>query len=137
MQLANNNKKTTTMTTTINKIDTKSFEFFVKQNTNGRGRKEARFIEAYGDVSFEQAYPIYVAEITERLTQAEKIKAFENYLLSLGVEEIKSNVSESRYYNYQGMKYRFSSHVYPTGSMTNENTIDFAADPQLIETIIF
>jgi len=114
-----------------------TFENFCKTFTNGRGRKESRFIDAYGDVSFEKAYPIYVAEITERLTQAEKIKAFENYLLSLGVEEIKSSVSESRYYNYRGVKYRFSSHVYPTGSMTNENTIDFAADPQLIETIIF
>lgn len=120
---------------TKNKIPT--LEQFKKTFTNGAGRPERRFIEQYGNVSFEEAYPLYVERIIEVLSTLDKIVAFEKHLRSLGLEEKQSNISESRYYYHNGMKYRFSAHVYPTGSMTSENCIDFAADPQLIHTIKF
>lgn len=114
-----------------------TFEQFKKIFTNGAGKPERRFIEQYGNVSFEDAYPVYVERITSMFSTSEKIEAFEKFLRSLGLEEKQSNISESRYYNYNGMKYRFSNHIYPTGSMTSEFCIDFAADPQLIHTIKF
>lgn len=114
-----------------------TFDQFKKTFTNGAGRPERRFIQQYGNVSFEEAYPLYVQRITEMFSTHEKIDAFEKFLRSQGVEQKQSNISESRYYYYNGMKYRFSSHVYPTGSMTSEYCIDFAADPELIHTIKF
>lgn len=114
-----------------------TFEQFKKAFSNRVGRPERRFIEQYGNVSFEDAYPVYVERITEMFSTSDKIVAFENFLRSLGLEENQSNISESRYYQYNGMKYRFSSHVYPTGSMTSDFCIDFAADPELIHTVKF
>lgn len=114
-----------------------SFEIFCKQNTNGVGNKERKYIEIYGDVDFETSYKIYVSEIITHIKRVEKIQEFENFLIENNASEVKSNISESRYYNYNGMKYRFSSHIYPTGSMTNDNCIDLCADPYLIDTINF
>lgn len=114
-----------------------TFDRFKKTFTNGAGRPERRFIEQYGNVSFEDAYPVYVERITEMFSTSDKIGVFENFLRSLGLEEKRSNISESRYYYHNGMKYRFSNHVYPTGSMTSDSCIDFAADPQLIHAITF
>ena len=110
---------------------------FTKSMTNGIGKPERRFIEAYGNVSFEEAYPVYVAGIVELFSVHDKIAAFETYLINKGVSEAQSNISESRYYNYNGIKYRFSTHIYPTGSMTSEFCIDFAANPELINTVKF
>ena len=114
-----------------------TFERFKKIFTNRAGKPERRFIEQYGDVSFEEAYPLYVERITAMFSTKDKIDAFEKFLRSQGVECKQSNVSESRYYYYNGMKYRFSSHIYPTGSMTSEYCVYFAADPELIHTIKF
>jgi len=114
-----------------------TFEQFKKTFTNRAGKPERRFIEQYGNVSFEDAYPLYVERITAMFSTSEKIEAFEKFLRSLGLEEKQSNISESRYYHYNGMKYRFSNHIYPTGSMTSDFCIDFAADPELIHTIKF
>lgn len=107
--------------------------------TNGAGRPERRFIERYGNVSFEEAYPVYISEISKMFDRSDKIKAFEAYLIAKGVRATQSNISESRYYYYNGVKYRFSGHIYPTGSMTDNTieTVDFAADPHLIDTIKF
>lgn len=112
-----------------------TLEQFTKTMTNGAGRKERRFIEKYGDVTFEEAYKVYVTEIKSMLSTNDKINDFERFLINLGAKEIQSNVSESRYYQWNGKKYRFSSHIYPTGSMTSEFCIDLAADPELIHTI--
>lgn len=116
-----------------------TFEMFKKTMTNGAGRPERRFIEQYGNISFEEAYPLYISDLSKYFGQQDKINAFEQFLIAKGVERTQSNISESRYYHYEGVKYRFSSHVYPTGSMSDNTlkTIDFAADPEMIDTINF
>lgn len=118
-----------------------TFEQFRKTFTNGVGRKERRFIEKFGDVSFEEAYPVYIEGIKALFGNDKKIEDFERYLISKGVQRIQSGKSESRYYYYNGVKYRFSSHIYPTGSMTELGgackCIDFAANPELINTVKF
>lgn len=113
------------------------FELFCKQNTNGVGRKERRYIERYGDVPFEDAFVIYLKEINQYKELKDKIAKFEQFLIDNDAERIQSNVSESRYYRYNGIKYRFSSHTYPTGSMTDKTmgVIDLAADPELINEV--
>lgn len=114
-----------------------TLEQFTKSMTNGVGKKDRRFIEQYGDVSFLEAYPLYVQHIKSFFSIDDKIQAFENYLINLGVEATQSKVSESRYYYWKGVKYRFSSHVYPTGSMTSDFCVDLAADRHLIDEIQF
>lgn len=123
--------------TEVDGVKVITFERFCKQNTNRGGRKEWRFIEAYGDVSFEDAYGVYVDDIVLMDKVYKKIESFEKHLVSLGVKCVESNISESRYYNLNGVKYRFSSHVYPTGTMTSENCIDFCANPKMILDIEF
>lgn len=118
-------------------MKTPNFDQFKKTFTNGVGKRDRRMIEQYGDISFEDAYPLYLKRISSFFGNQEKINAFEKHLISLGVNCTESNVSESRYYTYEGVKYRFSSHVYPTGSMTSDFCIDFAADPELINDINF
>jgi UV DNA damage repair endonuclease len=114
-----------------------TFEQFKKTFTNGVGRPEKRFIEQYGNVSFEDAYPLYVTRITKMFSTSDKIDSFEKLLNTLGLQCVQSILSESRYYHYNGIKYRFSSHIYPTGSMTSDTCVDFAANPELIHTITF
>jgi hypothetical protein len=114
-----------------------TFNLFNRTFTNGAGRPDRRFVEKYGEMSFEEAYPLYLKEIEKINENSKKINEFEKHLISLGINCTQSNISESRYYNYNGMKYRFSSHIYPTGSMTNENCIDFASNPELINNISF
>lgn len=114
-----------------------SFEMFKKTMTKYNGKTERRFFDIYGNVSFEEAYQVYFKNISQMFSTADKINSFENLLRSLGVVETQSNVSESRYYNYNGMKYRFSSHIHPTGSMTSDNCIDLAANPEMIHNINF
>lgn len=115
------------------------FRLFCQQNTNGRGRKERRYIETYGDIPFEEAFPIYLEGINIIKGRFDKIRDFENFLIAQGCKRENSNISESRYYIYNGIKYRFSGHIYPTGSMTNEllKVVDLAADPELIDNIKF
>lgn len=110
---------------------------FTKVFSNSLGKPQPRFKQTYGDVSFEVAYPVYAARLVELFSVQDKIAAFEKYLINIGVECVQSNISESRYYYYNGMKYRFSGHVYPTGSMTGDYCIDLAADPELINSIKF
>lgn len=114
-----------------------SFELFKKTFSKASGKPENRFVEKYGNVSFEDAYPVYVAEIEGVFLTASKIKDFELFLIGQGVATTQSNVSESRYYIFGGVKYRFSAHVYPTGSMTSDTCVDFAADPEMIHTIVY
>ena len=115
------------------------FELFVLNNTKGRDgvNKNAKFREVYGDVSFEEAFEVYLAEINIYISLRAKIAAFEKFLIKNNVQSVYSNISESRYYYYEGVKYRFSAHVYPTGSMTSElmGVVDLAADPELIEKV--
>lgn len=123
-----NNQRPEKMTPTIKQ--------FKKTFTNGAGKKERRFYEMFGDISFEEAYPKYINYLVGVIATAAKISAFENKLRAMGVRENQSNISESRYYTYNGIKYRFSTHIHPTGSMTSDSCIDFAANPELIHNII-
>lgn len=82
-----------------------------------------------------------------RLEEAkQRIEAFEQYLIDNDVKCSWSNndkhgcLSNSRYYSYKGITYRFSDHVHPSGSMTNIyrydgmllGKIDLFADPFFI-----
>lgn len=119
----------------------KLYECFVKNNTKSRDgvTPNANFKRTYGDVSFEEAFEVYLKEVSYYIGLREKIDEFENYLQREGTRMEKSNISESRYYYYKGIKYRFSSHVYPTGSMTNDilGVVDLAADPELINDVVY
>ena len=114
---------------------------FVKNNTKGRDgiTPNADFKRTYGDVSFEEAFDVYLMGVNSFISLKKKVEDFEKYLLSIGIKRIQSNISESRYYYFNGIKYRFSCHIYPTGSMTDKamNVIDLAADPELINEISF
>lgn len=123
--------------TEINGIKVPTLQLFTRTFSKSNGKADRRFIEKYGNVTFEEAYPLYLEMCFGVLGRAKKIDAFEKHLRNIGAKMQQSNISESRYYYLNGMKYRFSSHVYPTGSMTSEMCIDFAANPEMIDTITF
>lgn len=118
---------------------------FISNNTavrkDGSIRLLACFREKYGNMTIDEAFELFYAEVTGFLSLKDKIKAFENFLRNEVAEGRcryeESRISESRYYRWNGTKYRFSSHVYPTGSMTDEimNIVDFAANPELINNV--
>lgn len=124
-----------------------TFEQFRKQyivinEKKGVCRIKMDFFDRWGNTTFLKAYNTYMAEVTEFLGYREKIEKFESFLRENGISETQSNISESRYYFWNGVKYRFSSHIYPTGSMTKKfediyTIVDFAADPQIINEINF
>ena len=117
------------------------YELFKLGNTKRRDgiTPNASFFRKYGNVTFEEAFEVYLREINSFMELRKKIDEFESFLIGSGCKRIDSGVSESRYYYYNSIKYRFSSHVYPTGSMTNNvmGVVDLAADPELIENINF
>lgn len=126
--------------TTMLTLDQFINNYIIVNEKKGVCRIKVDFFDRWGNTSFPKAYAVYVAEVSEQMGYRTKIKAFETFLKEQGVAEVQSNISESRYYFYNGVKYRFSAHIYPTGSMTqhyegNYTVIDFAADPQLIDTI--
>lgn len=104
-------------------------------------RKNAEFRRTFGNMPIMQAYKQYKVEqelLDKKILDLRtKINNFENFLRKQGVKCTQSNISESRYYYYNNKKYRFSGHVYPTGSMTDDllGVVDFAADPELINEI--
>lgn len=106
-------------------------------------RRNAKYYETFGREinivqAFEKFFGEYVIEITQHLKWCEKIDAFEKFLIKNGCQCKQSNISESRYYTYNYITYRFSGHIYPTGSMTrNGQMVDFAANPWLIEEVDF
>ena len=117
------------------------FEIFVKQNTKNRDgvNPSAGFYRQYGHVSFEEAFEVYLSHMNSVLEIRNKVRDFENFLISSGCPCEQSKVSESRYYYWNGCKFRFSSHIYPTGSMTNRTlgVYDLAAEPELINEISY
>lgn len=116
------------------------FHLFVENNTRRRDMVTpcASYKERYGDMSFEDAFQIHWKDVQSFLGLKAKIDKFEVRLKELGAIRTQSNISESRYYQYDGCTFRFSSHVYPTGSMTNEmlKIYDFAANPELINKFV-
>lgn len=117
----------------------KLFEIFVLNNTKGMDgvHPNAKYFREYGNVPFEESFKIYLEEYNHIRLLEDKIKRFENYLKEQNCQFQQSNISESRYYYYKCIKYRFSSHIYPTGSMTNHmmGVVDFASDPELIMNV--
>jgi len=116
---------------------------FIKDYTTTRKDGSLRILrdykEKFGAMPFEQAYEQEQARISKIAERRMRIQAFEEFLIQQGARCENSRISESRYYYYKGVKYRFSAHIYPTGSMTNEmlNIVDFAADIHLIDDISF
>lgn len=104
-------------------------------------KKNTKYRREFGNMPIMQAYAQFKAEHDTRMAKYEelenKISNFEKYLISQNARFTQSNKSESRYYYYNGKKYRFSAHVYPTGSMTNEllGVVDLCADKELINEI--
>lgn len=119
----------------------KFFELFVKSNTKNRDgiHPNAEYKRRYGDVPFEVAFESYYLHIQEFTNLHRRVAEFERFLCEKGIKCENSKISESRYYYYKGVKYRFSSHVYPTGSMTDEilGIVDLCANPELIESVEF
>ena len=108
---------------------------------NGKPNLRAR--EEYEGLDGEALHDVVVNAEIKRLTtlfnREKKITAFEEYLESVGANVNHSSKSESRYYNFDGVVYRFSGHIHPGGSMTNfdMNKIDLTAEPHLIDNIDF
>lgn len=106
-----------------------------------RIKKNTKYRRTFGNMSVVQAYAQFKAEHEKRCAESErisnKIAAFERYLIANNARFTQSGKSESRYYYFNGKKYRFSAHVYPTGSMTNEllGVVDLCADKELIYEI--
>lgn len=117
----------------------KMYELFVLNNTKSRDgiRPSADYIRKYGNVPFEEAFERYLQEVGYFISLRQKIDNFEKFLRSINCPVVNSKASESRYYRYNGVQYRFSSHVHPTGSMTDNflKIVDFAADPELINNV--
>lgn len=101
-------------------------------------KKNTKYRREFGNMPIMQAYAQFKEEYEKRCAENErissKIENFEKYLIFQNARFTQSSKSESRYYTYNGKKYRFSNHVYPTGSMTNEllGVIDLCADEELI-----
>lgn len=101
-------------------------------------KKNTAYRRTFGNTPVMQAYAQFKAEYDARMAKhdelANKIASFEKFLESENAHFVQSNKSESRYYYYNGKKYRFSAHIYPTGSITNEllGVVDLCADKELI-----
>lgn len=104
-------------------------------------RKNANYRRTFGNMSVLYAYAQFKSEHDLRMTEynklINKIHAFENFLIERNARFTQSQQSESRYYYFNGKKYRFSNHVYPTGTMTNEllGVVDLCADKEIIYEI--
>ena len=93
--------------------------------------------EKYGDVSIETAFQQFKEERMVAVRRYRKLQEFEKFLHNNAQRITQSSQSLSTYYQYNGVEYRFSNHIYPTGSMTNSDgsKIDLAADIHLIDKI--
>lgn len=106
-----------------------------------RMKKNAAYRRTFGNISVIEAYAQFKADHDARMAKyeelANKISEFEKFLTDKNARCEQSKISESRYYYYNGKKYRFSNHIYPTGSMTNEllGIVDLCADIELIYEI--
>lgn len=95
--------------------------YVIVNENKGICRIKADFFTKYPAESLTQAYESYKKDVNKYLTRKEKINQFEQFLIDSGHMAKNSNISESRYYYYDGIEYRFSSHSHPTGSMTSLN----------------
>lgn len=125
-----------------------TFEQFSRQyvftnEKKGYCRLTQNFYDRFQGMTLSQAYQAELVRWAEATGLSAKVREFEQFLQEQGCEAKQSSISESRYYFYNGVKYRFSAHIYPTGSMTSRwedgsyNVIDLAADPELINEINF
>lgn len=115
------------------------YKLFVKNNTNRNNGKILKcYKEKYGDMPMEEAFEQHYQSICEYEKLCERVDNLETYLLNQNITPVRSNISESRYYHFKGLKLRFSSHVYPTGSMTDRlmNVYDLCADKHLVDEVL-
>ena len=112
---------------------------------DGTQRLLAEVRDKYGTRDIEEAFSKWKAERSAEMRtnheRNQKLHRFEQFLHEHANHIQQSNISRSTYYQYKGTEYRFSDHVYPTGSMTQKwgdgsyAKIDFAADKHLIDDI--
>lgn len=115
------------------------FQQFVRANTNEiNGRILRCYRDRYGDMPMEEAFEIHDKEVQAYMAQSKRVDELERWLWTQGVSSTQSRVSESRYYTYNGVKIRFSSHIYPTGSMTDRvmKVYDMCADKHLLDELL-
>ena len=123
--------------------NTRKFEKGDPRRDKAVKRRNAKFFETYGRETnivqaFNQFRDEYIAEITKFNAWWNKIDAFEDFLIKNNYQCNQSKISESRYYSFNYLTYRFSGHVHPTGSMTTPGImVDFAANPWLIDEVDF
>ena len=119
---------------------------YVITKKDGTQRIQAGMRDKYGTRDIDEAFNKWKSDERARLRtiheRNEKIHRFEQFLHDHAERIQQSNISRSTYYQYKGTEYRFSNHVYPTGSMTQRNydgkgysKVDFAADMDLIDEI--
>lgn len=117
--------------------------YVIVNEKKGTCRIKSDFYRDYEGMTMPQAYEVYVSRVNESLSLKSRIQKFESFLRENNYQETQSNISESRYYHYNGIKVRFSTHIYPTGTMTQQyldgrySVIDLAADPELISVFNF
>lgn len=117
--------------------------WYVHTYKSGETRLTACGRKKFPNMSLEQAHDVYIKQEVERLAKLDELfwkrEMFERWLICVqGLDATQSRISESRYYYYGGYKFRFSSHVYPTGSMSNDilNVVDLCADYWRIDEIL-
>ena len=119
---------------------------YVHTKKDGTQRLLASAREEFGTSDMAEARAKFKSQINEERRvnheRSQKLHRFEQFLHDHATHIQQSNISRSTYYQYKGTEYRFSDHVYPTGSMTQRNyegggysKIDFAADQYLIDDI--
>jgi hypothetical protein len=105
-----------------------SFDTFCKLNLNSFDRADWNFRKKYGNVDFETAYELYLSEMMFKARCNERIEEFKNFLISGGYPVSYSHLSNSVYFTYNSIKYRFSDHAHPLGSLSYTTTIDLYTD---------
>jgi len=114
---------------------------FVHEKRDGSRRLLAAARERYGTNDMDEAFEKYKQEHLELHRQHEKIRSLEKFLRENATQISKSRQSQSTYYYYKGTTYRFSDHVYPTGSMTRRwpdgtfDKVDLTVEPYLIDEV--
>lgn len=114
-------------------------KLFISRYTNrNTGKVLASFREQYGNATLEEAFESWYKETILFKELVERVNKLERWLLRNGFTPVNSNISESRYYHINGLKLRFSSHIYPTGSMTDKmlKVYDLCADKHLVDDVI-
>lgn len=109
------------------------YDRFVKNNTvlkkDGTRRLSKAFRDKYGEnADLKEIWQtIEIPRLDNLYKEEELLRRFESFLkkqVANGKAQVQYNKqSESRYYQWKQAVFRFSSHRYPTGSMTRDGVI--------------